>query len=1189
MRCGAAFWLTGAAAALVTNPICGPRSYLLDRLSTARMTDAASPPPPAPARRRPLLRRLLRATLYAKLALATLIGVATGVVYLRLSAGPISLQGISQSAAAALADRIGPGWTVTLNDTALELSGWAPAVRAAGIDIRNPSGGLVVRAPYAVVSLDAASLAAGKLLPSSIELRDLQLRASIAEDGTISFVPPLEAEEGGGAPVSPASPPAPPGAAGTPPMDSARSSLSVAVASLFDLIFKPTSIVGALDSAQVSEARLTLVGSDGRERVAFSRVSGNFEKLGEGRRRFSLALDGARGAWKLAGDVHAAESRRREGRLTASNVPVHDLLLLTGLSRLPGESDLKLSGEAHAVMASGRLLALQGRFETSSGRVTIEDPDMPPIRVDRATADASWNEERRSLALANLVFLGGGNDVRLGGEVVQDGDRQGWTMALTGRDAVVEGAAAGDPSFKLADVAVDVRLRDGGVLIDRLAVTGQDVGVTVSGSFGTPADRGGLKAAIDVRGSDARRILRLWPTNISTDARHWVVAHLAGGFVERVSATVAMDGDSLRKAMSRRPIDDGAVDLDFSLRDAELAIDPGLPRLTRGRAQGRVSGRQASIEVSAAQVTLPEGRAMTLSEGAFRMKDFSAGPALIGFRLQGGVDALATLMQAPMIRRAAAVDLDPAGVKGRSDLRVDFPLSLNGTADVADLPITLSGLLYDLTIDKAFGHDRLEAQALSVIFDKAGLTIRGECKLSGTPATLDVRQPKNKPGEATVAMVLDDAARARRGLGLGTQVTGPVAVRATVPLSKEDRNGTAIELDLARTAIDGLIPGWSKAAGKPGKAAFILRDTEGGGSEIRDLTLDSSPVLIKGTLTTTDGGLEKADLATFKLSPGDDMRVQAERAAGILRIQARGNVADARPFIRALTATGTGGKSTARDGPDVDLDIAANILTGFNDEAMTAATVKASLRSRELRAFQLSGRLRSSAVAAQVTTPRGEGSRPLLVVQTADAGATLRFVDLYRRMIGGSMVLQTYLYEGSQVGNVTIDSFELRGEPALKRIISQQPPPLTDERSGASQPRINAEEVHFTKLQAEFERTAGRTEIRDAVIWGPQIGFKLSGFVDYGRDRTDIAGTFVPAYGLNNVFSQVPVVGLFLGGGQNEGLFAVNFRVYGQATQPTLAVNPLSVVAPGIFRKLFGTGGGLPDTTGATAAPPLER
>jgi hypothetical protein len=49
-------------------------------------------------------------------------------------------------------------------------------------------------------------------------------------------------------------------------------------------------------------------------------------------------------------------------------------------------------------------------------------------------------------------------------------------------------------------------------------------------------------------------------------------------------------------------------------------------------------------------------------------------------------------------------------------------------------------------------------------------------------------------------------------------------------------------------------------------------------------------------------------------------------------------------------------------------------------------------------------------------------------------------------------------------------------------------------------------------------------------------------------------------------------------------LFAVNFRVSGPVASPTLTVNPLSAVAPGFLRKLFGAGGEQP--TGSLPTTP---
>jgi hypothetical protein len=82
-------------------------------------------------------------------------------------------------------------------------------------------------------------------------------------------------------------------------------------------------------------------------------------------------------------------------------------------------------------------------------------------------------------------------------------------------------------------------------------------------------------------------------------------------------------------------------------------------------------------------------------------------------------------------------------------------------------------------------------------------------------------------------------------------------------------------------------------------------------------------------------------------------------------------------------------------------------------------------------------------------------------------------------------------------------------------------------------------------------------------------------------------GTFVPLYGINNAFGQLPIVGLFLGG-SNEGLVGITYEVVGPPGAPVLRVNPISAVAPGMLRKFFEfPGAGARDAQ--DAAPPPVR
>jgi hypothetical protein len=67
----------------------------------------------------------------------------------------------------------------------------------------------------------------------------------------------------------------------------------------------------------------------------------------------------------------------------------------------------------------------------------------------------------------------------------------------------------------------------------------------------------------------------------------------------------------------------------------------------------------------------------------------------------------------------------------------------------------------------------------------------------------------------------------------------------------------------------------------------------------------------------------------------------------------------------------------------------------------------------------------------------------------------------------------------------------------------------------------------------------------------------------------DLTGTFMPAYGLNRLFAEVPIVGFILGNGSDRGLIGITFRLTGSFDKPNLQINPLSLIAPGVFRQIF--------------------
>jgi hypothetical protein len=169
-------------------------------------------------------------------------------------------------------------------------------------------------------------------------------------------------------------------------------------------------------------------------------------------------------------------------------------------------------------------------------------------------------------------------------------------------------------------------------------------------------------------------------------------------------------------------------------------------------------------------------------------------------------------------------------------------------------------------------------------------------------------------------------------------------------------------------------------------------------------------------------------------------------------------------------------------------------------------------------------------------------------------------------MESGALTATILLNQGRSDGAMRINDFYLQNEPAIRQLVMQGAA-RTDDKGAA---HFDPDSVKFARVQSSFTWANGRLALRDAVMSGTEIGLTVDGYIDMARDRIDVSGSFVPAYGLNNLVSNIPVIGLMLAGGQHEGVFAVSFRVSGAFSAPVLTVNPLSMIAPGLLRKVFG-------------------
>jgi uncharacterized protein YhdP len=133
---------------------------------------------------------------------------------------------------------------------------------------------------------------------------------------------------------------------------------------------------------------------------------------------------------------------------------------------------------------------------------------------------------------------------------------------------------------------------------------------------------------------------------------------------------------------------------------------------------------------------------------------------------------------------------------------------------------------------------------------------------------------------------------------------------------------------------------------------------------------------------------------------------------------------------------------------------------------------------------------------------------------------------------------------------------------------------------------LRGDGIGFDRLEARGLLRDGDVTIRDLRASGPALGIQARGRLDLDGDRIDIEGTIVPANALNSLFGRIPIIGEVLFG---PGLFAARYTLRGPRDEPDVAINPLSALAPGVLRNIFGIfEGGVPGGAPEPAAPPAR-
>ncbi len=906
--------------------------------------------------------------------------------------------------------------------------------------------------------------------------------------------------------------------------------------------------LGIADAVMVTAGRLTRTGDGGVTIEADLTHAGSSSKVDITARRVAGIIEAS---GRIGG---LAFNRRSDGKRDGERIA--DIRTVAGTAAL--------GFKATGTPGSRKLLANVSVPDLS---LTIRD------RVD-TTGAASINleisEGAGKIELRPSLLRLGKSAVRFDGAVGPESSAApgspAYRFEIVANEAVMEPSDSPEPPARFAArVAGQYIPADKRLIASHMALktaNGEAIG-EASVSF-SGAEDPAVFLALRVPSMPVSELKQFWPATAGNKARDIAFSRVVGGTVVDGRLELNVQADRLGSA---EPLRQGELKIETRVTGARVDTVGDLPPLRDAVGTILVEGIDTTIAIERAVAYMPSGRTANVTGARLLLREPKSRRFFgdLEVSASGQADAIAELLSLKPIHGASRVPFAAADVTGSisGKAAIRFPISVDGPRPDVTYDVALD--FTDLAIAKPVEGQKITDGRGTLKVDNRRAEIVAKAKLNGIPAELKLVEPMNgASGEAVhnVALELDDETRKRIAPGLNTIVKGPIYV----DLSGSKSAGDAIVADLTKAELDLPFAGWKKSAGIAATAGFNLK-REGTAIAIRDFSLKGKSFAISGDIDLDGGNLQSARFGRVQLNGSDSVAIAVSRGKGGYQVTIEGDSLDIRALVKQAKDAFTRTVKNTKDIP-VRLRAKVNQLTGFNREVLRNVIIDYEGQGSRIDRLQINAASDSGgAVVMENILRKG---RRTLQLESTDAGAVLRFLDIYPRMRGGRISISLASdSDGPLSGNVEARDFKVIDEPRLASLVSKPSRQGTDSLATSLRKEIDTSEVAFDQGSFAIRKGKGYLDVDKGILRGNLIGTTFSGSLYDKNGAMDIRGTFMPAYGINRLFGDIPILGEILGNGSDKGLIGITYKLAGPAKNPNVLVNPVSVIAPGIFRQIF--------------------
>jgi len=515
--------------------------------------------------------------------------------------------------------------------------------------------------------------------------------------------------------------------------------------------------------------------------------------------------------------------------------------------------------------------------------------------------------------------------------------------------------------------------------------------------------------------------------------------------------------------------------------------------------------------------------------------------------------------QQPQALKNSQLPIDLAALAGDVDVSLVSNITLDKAGALKNFDYALNGSVTNFASTEPIQGHQITAGQVSFTASQKGYQGTGQASIDGLPADIKIDGTGGEQPNVLLSSTIDVKDLKGMGFDASNFLTGQV--RFVAKPMPDSSIQMAVDIKDAALTIKDL--GISKAKGVPGTLDAAVHQS-GGITDLNQINLAFGDVNLQGSLEYDDKkGLQSAEFSSFALSPGDQAQLSLTPIRDGYALRLHGDQLDLKPMLQRFFGLGggTGGPQASQfANQTLALDLDLKRALGFYKTTAYNMQLSIAVKGSDIQKASLQAQLGDNKSVSVTTNPTPGGK--VLSVAFNDMGTLLRFAGVYGRVEGGegSFVMNTSTAQKADSGNLDVHDFAIVDEANAAQIL---------ESHQGSRDIARQNKLSFRNGRVDFVRQSDRIEVTNGMLTGDSVGGTMHGFIYTDKRQYDLAGTYVPLFGLNSVFQKLPLFGPLLGGREGEGLIGVTFAIRGSLDKPTFQINPASMLVPGAFRALF--------------------